>query len=104
VIVWEVNTSRIVWRKQYSGICYNVQFQPVNGLLVVACEESIHIFNIRKILNSVAFKLNEETIEEAQKNHSVEYNAQVKWVFAEADSAEYKEGLRVSMKLSHDVK
>ncbi|EAS04137.2 ribosome biogenesis protein bop1, putative (macronuclear) [Tetrahymena thermophila SB210] len=104
VIVWEVNTARIVWRQAYRSICYSVQFQPQKGLLVVANEDKIYIYNIKKILPSNIYKQNEETLEESKKSHEVEYNAQLKWVFTDPESEEYKTGLRVSIKFSNDVK
>lgn len=105
VIVWEVNTSRIVWRVQLKGVSYSVQFQPVNGLLVVGNEDTVRIYNIKKILSSAAYKINEETLEEAKKCHSVEYNAQLKWAFEEPTTNEYiQQGLRVFMQFSNDIK
>lgn len=81
-----------------------MQFQPANGLLVVGNEDNVYIYNIKRILPSATYKLNEETLEEAKKAHSVEYNAQLKWVFPEPTSTEYAAGQRVSIKFSNDIK
>lgn len=62
------------------------------------------MYNIKKILPSSAYKVNEETLEESKKSHSTEYNAQLKWVFTEPNTPEHNAGLRVSIKFSNDVK
>lgn len=104
VIVWEVNTARIVWRQQYRSICYSVQFQPEKGLLVASNEDKIYIYNIKKILPSSIYKQNEETLEESKKSNETEYNPILKWEYTDPESEEYKNGLRVTIKFSNDIK
>lgn len=72
--------------------------------MVASNEDKIYIYNIKKILPSSIYKQNEETLEESKKSNETEYNPILKWEYTEPESEEYKNGLRVTIKFSNDIK
>ncbi|EGR31248.1 hypothetical protein IMG5_115080 [Ichthyophthirius multifiliis] len=100
VFIWEVSTGRIVWKHQFEGICYSIQFQPQQDMLIIACAESIYLFNIKKILPSKKYQENEESIETAQKEHKLDIEPQLKWDFEELG----KDDLKIKITFNDEIK
>lgn len=102
--MWEVATSRILWREQIQGTSHSVQFN-CNGLLALANETNIFVFNL-PMLNREWYNSNEEMLKTSRENYEAQGTKIVPWQFFDAESnpENHKKGYRIQIQLNDQVK
>ena len=98
VIVWEVSSSKTLWRKQYKDAILSVDWS-LNNMIVFSHGQTVELMIWK--YNKLVSMLGEQLI--VQSKIALSNNTESSWKFYAESSPQYKEGLRISFSAEADI-